>query len=796
MLDGTALKVLMVAHNAVSRDIGRLRYQPLAGDDDLDVHVLAPASWREYGRTMTADEPQDVGITLHIERILVRHLPRIKWYAHFYPRLGRIIRGINPRIIHLWEEPWSVVALQAALLRGNAAFVLEVDQNIIRRLPPPFEAIRRFTLKRADLVLSRSPDSTAVVRACGFEGPVLPIGYGVDRDLFTAREEAAGRRGGGPLRIGYVGRLVEEKGLDDVLEAMRIAKCPTELFLMGEGPYEAKLKERAGQLALSNRVTILGWGATDEVAAFIKSLDVSLLLSQSTPTWCEQFGRVIIESQSCGVPVIGSTSGAIPDVIGGGGWIVPEHDPASLAALFDRLYRAPDEIIEKGAAGVENVESRFTYEATAKILAAAWREASAIQSAKRNKGSSSSLNFRIVQTVGELGTSGGVENAANELVIAWSRARIPNTTLTRKSGSRLPEDAVVEHVVPWLARLPMKGSSPESYLGRLFVVPAFTFAATLALRKHRNAILVSHNGDSPGDVMVVHSLHAAMLEVKRDAGVYTWLLNPLNIFFALRERIMIRGLRYRKFIAVSQRVAHQLQKHHSVPANLISVIPNGIDFDTFRPNRTSREDVRKEFQIPLEARLLLFVGNNFADKGLAFAVEALNRLNDDMYLLVAGSGNPTPYRRLFSGRPERLIFAGQRTGMPPLYAAADGFVLPSCYESFSLSCLEAMASGVPVFAARVGGVEDYLVEAENGYWIERDGADIAGKIRTAFADELHLRALRNGARATAERFAWDAVAARYATFLKEVWQEKCASKDKRLPAGQFPYPKNASPAEG
>ncbi len=88
-------------------------------------------------------------------------------------------------MIHLWEEPWSIVALQATRLRGDAALVLEVDQNILKRLPPPFEAIRRYVLRRTDLVLSRSPDATAVVRACDYEGPARPIGYGVDQAVFN-----------------------------------------------------------------------------------------------------------------------------------------------------------------------------------------------------------------------------------------------------------------------------------------------------------------------------------------------------------------------------------------------------------------------------------------------------------------------------------------------------------------------------------------------------------------------------------------------------------------------------------
>jgi glycosyltransferase involved in cell wall biosynthesis len=345
----------------------------------LDVHLVAPARWREYGRKMYADPVDDPGVTLHVEPILLPYLPAINWYAHFYPRLGRIIKQIKPDIIHLWEEPWSFVALQASLLRGKAALVLEIDQNILKHLPPPFETIRRFTLRRTNLILSRSPSAAAVAGACGYWGPVRPIGYGVDEMTFFP--SAAGRRPrlpGEALRIGYVGRIIEQKGLDEALTALTLTRSRVDLALMGEGPYQRRLLARAQELGLQHRVSIKGWGNARDVAGFLRSLDISILLSRSMRNWCEQFGRVIIESQSCGVPVIGSSSGAVVNVIGEGGWIVPERNPRALAQLLDRLCQTPDEIFAKGAAGLENVASRFTYDRTAQLLADAWKEASIV----------------------------------------------------------------------------------------------------------------------------------------------------------------------------------------------------------------------------------------------------------------------------------------------------------------------------------------------------------------------------------------------------------------------------------
>ena len=752
---------------------------------DFEVHLLAPSRWREFGRGIVADPAVDPGVAMHIEPVYLQSLPGLKWYGHFYRGLGRIIKTVQPDVIHLWEEPWSIVALQAARLRGDAALVLEVDQNILKHLPPPFEAIRRYVLRRTDLVLSRSPDASEVVRACGFDGPARSIGYGVDQAVFRPEHDAEAAPApaeGRPLRLGYVGRLIEEKGLDDALVAMKLAQAPAELAIMGEGPYERQLRRRVLQLGLGAKVSFRGWGSATEVANFIGGCDVTLLLTRTTGAVREQFGRAIIESQACGVPVIGSTCGAIPDVVAEGGWIVPESDPAHLAELLGRLAADPGEIPSRGAAGLKNVAARFTYPAVAHALGAAWSEADVLNTQSRAPsplgavpdGKKTAGGFRIVQAVREFSTEGGMETVAFELAMAWDRAGVPNSVLASAVGCVDGTCKRLERVAPWLARIPARGAM--RHLGRLFVVPIFTLAATLALRKHRDAVIVSHGDTLGGDVLVVHAVNAVNLDLKKQAGNWKWLFNPIHWWVSLRDRYMIGGRRYRKYVAVSPRVAGELETYYQVPPRLISVIPNGIDLGKFKANPAMGRAIRSEFGIPPVARLLLFVSHEFDRKGLAFAVEALKLLDGQVRLLAVGSDDPAPYRRLLPHGDKRLIFAGARKDLPGFYAAADAFVLPTAYETFSLVCMEALASGVPVLATKVGGIEDYLEDGVNGYGIARDPADIAAKVRMVLGDPAHMAALKEGARATAERFDWNTVAARYAVLLKEIWEAKNGSR--------------------
>ncbi len=368
MSDSRPLRIVSIAHPAVSSEAGRLRYPFLAAKRDVELHLVLPAVWKEFGRTIVAEASTDAGFSVHVMPILLPQAGPMNWYLHFYPGLRRLLRKIDPDVVHLWEEPWSIVALQAQLLKGRAALVLEVDQNILKRLPPPFETIRKYVLGHTDHVLSRSPDATMVVRARGYAGPVTPIGYGVDLKTFAPASTPAAPPRSGVFRIGYVGRLIEEKGLDEVLEAMALRGAPVSLSIMGEGPYEARLRERVAALGLANRVTFRGWGVPAHVADFIRGLDALVLLTRTTSAVREQFGRVIIEAQACGVPVIGSTSGAIPDVVGDGGWIVPERDAKGLRELLDRIAGDPAQVRAKGLAARANVEGRFTYEAVATAL--------------------------------------------------------------------------------------------------------------------------------------------------------------------------------------------------------------------------------------------------------------------------------------------------------------------------------------------------------------------------------------------------------------------------------------------
>lgn len=368
------LRVVSIAHSAFIDGTGRLRYDSFADDSQVHLTLVIPDRWNESGRSLERGKI-NTRVELKTMKILFPSFPKANWYFHFYPGMDRMIDELCPDVLHLWEEPWSVVAAQAAYLcrKRGIALVLETEQNVLRPLPFPFERLRRYALARTNLLVSRQDEALNVSRACGYTGPAAIVEYCVDQTRFRPLDQdlAKSMFDVTGFTIGYVGRLIREKGLFTVLDALKTCRQHINFVMVGSGKASDDLRSRIQELGLGDRVRILPSQSQDGVATFMNSLSALILMSETTRSWKEQFGRVIIEAQACGVPVIGSSSGAIPSVIGGGGWIVPEGNSLQLAELLDKLASDPAQIAGRAVKATENVE-RFSKAVIAESLRNAW----------------------------------------------------------------------------------------------------------------------------------------------------------------------------------------------------------------------------------------------------------------------------------------------------------------------------------------------------------------------------------------------------------------------------------------
>jgi glycosyltransferase involved in cell wall biosynthesis len=125
-------------------------------------------------------------------------------------------------------------------------------------------------------------------------------------------------------------------------------------------------------LGLGGRIAIHEQVAHDAVPQYLQRMTVLVLPSRTTATWKEQFGHVIVEAMACGVPVVGSDSGAIPEVVGNAGVIVPEGSVEALAEALRGLIATPSVRVELAARGRERVLAAYTNDIVARDLAAFW----------------------------------------------------------------------------------------------------------------------------------------------------------------------------------------------------------------------------------------------------------------------------------------------------------------------------------------------------------------------------------------------------------------------------------------
>jgi glycosyltransferase involved in cell wall biosynthesis len=379
------MRVLLISHTCQSQTEGQPKADCLARLPGIDLCVLVPRRWKRYGQWRDAEPPISDAFRFEVGRVCWPWLGKAQTYMHWYPRLGRLLRDFQPDVIDVWEEPWSLVSAQVCALRNRylpaARIITETEQNINKRLPPPFEWFRRYTLRHADYAVGRSREAVAVLRDKGYAGPAEVVPNAVDAQRFKPMPRSEARRlaGFGGLRgpvVGYVGRLVQAKGVADLIESIGLAHEPMQLLLVGSGPDEAAFRDIVHARELDGRVHFLGSRTPDQLPRLINALDVLVLPSRTTPSWKEQFGRVLIEAHACAVPVVGSDSGGIPDVVGEGGLVVPERDPRALAEALDRLVSDRVEAQRIGRLGYEQVHANCTWQRVAERMHAIYRKAS------------------------------------------------------------------------------------------------------------------------------------------------------------------------------------------------------------------------------------------------------------------------------------------------------------------------------------------------------------------------------------------------------------------------------------
>lgn len=380
------IKALVIGH-AYAASVNRDKWYQASQLPGLEVKVVVPMKWRDEMFMVFAECAER-------DRGLIYPLPT--WWDgqevnYVYLRdLSKLMREFKPDILHVEQGDAAISYSQALWLKqrhapaAKALFFTWVNlyKTPSWRYKLTRGLVEKYNLAHSDGAIAGNADARAILRRKGFAKPVRVLPQiGVDPDLFSynPQPQLKTELGLSGLVIGYVGRLLEDKGICDLLLAFgRLAKDrrdgDLQLLLLGTGPWRSTIEQISAEMGIARQVKMCDAVPHLQVVPYLNCMDVLVLPSRTTPRTKEQFGHVLVEAMSALVPVIGSSSGEIPNVVGDAGLIYSEGDVQALAAQLNRLVESPELRCEYANKGRARVQSLYTHRVIAEQTYGFWRE--------------------------------------------------------------------------------------------------------------------------------------------------------------------------------------------------------------------------------------------------------------------------------------------------------------------------------------------------------------------------------------------------------------------------------------
>ncbi|MEK6591044.1 MAG: glycosyltransferase [Nitrospinota bacterium] len=405
------MKIIFTWHAAVEPEYRKL-FREMANKGH-ELLVICPKGWTEGGRLQRVDslnkacsDPahnlsagESNGYRLITLSVIFQD--RIKGF--FYPEiynLYKVFSKFKPDIVHIFEEPYSLACFEMVsfvrIASLSSKIVVQSFENMIINQRFPFSLFERFILNNTDLLITVPKEGESVWRNKGYSGTIRQIPVGLDENLFkkhvVSKAKALSEEKGnltegsfqdfdslnkkGKVRIAYIGRLTMEKGISLLITAVsNLLKKPLdcELLIIGSGE-KWILKDLAIELGVADNTIFLDAVPNHYLPLIYSKIDILVLPSLTTTGWKEQFGRVLIEAMACGVTVVGSSSGEIPEIIGDAGLIFEKGNISALSKILEKLILDSDLRKKLGMMGRERVLQNFTWGSIAERLCNVYKE--------------------------------------------------------------------------------------------------------------------------------------------------------------------------------------------------------------------------------------------------------------------------------------------------------------------------------------------------------------------------------------------------------------------------------------
>lgn len=334
--------------------VNQQKIEALAKNKDLKITLVVPDSWNAPLRVTPLEKKSDDNyeiISLKVSNNGYNDKFLFPTYSLF-----QLIRRVDPDIIHVEEEPWSLSLFQLSVISKilKKKIIFFTWENIRRKHSAARSFVEGVNLNTASGAIAGNKEAKHILEDKGFKKPtfVLPQ-LGVDTDFFKKKKEKRKK-----FTIGFIGRLEEQKGIRTLLQAVKELNFDFSLMLIGSGPMKEEIDNLVKENGLFDKVEIIQGVNHGQIPEYLNRMDVLVLPSITTNVWKEQFGHVLIEAMSAEVHVIGSSSGAIPEVVGDAGIIFQEGAFKELAEGLESLKKdkkLQEELSRKGEARVKEL---------------------------------------------------------------------------------------------------------------------------------------------------------------------------------------------------------------------------------------------------------------------------------------------------------------------------------------------------------------------------------------------------------------------------------------------------------